>query len=69
MSHHLPSSARAELCVSRWHAGAARRELRIPHGEAVAVIGANGAGKSTLLMQLNGLLLPSAGEVRIGDCR
>jgi len=40
-------------------------ELRIAAGEAVAVVGANGAGKSTLLLHLNGLLLPSAGEVRI----
>lgn len=40
--------------------------FRITHGEAVAVIGANGAGKSTLLHHLNGLLLPTQGEVRIG---
>lgn len=31
----------------------------------IAVIGANGSGKSTLLRLLNGLILPSAGEVRI----
>ncbi len=41
-------------------------DLRIAQGEAVAVVGANGAGKSTLLLHLNGLLLASAGEVRIG---
>jgi len=40
-------------------------DLHIAHGEAVAVVGANGAGKSTLLLHLNGLLLPSQGEVRI----
>jgi len=40
--------------------------LHIAHGEAVAVVGANGAGKSTLLLHLNGLLMPSGGEVRIG---
>lgn len=34
-------------------------------GERVALLGANGAGKSTLLQQLNGLLLPAAGSVRI----
>ncbi len=36
-------------------------------GQAVAVVGANGAGKSTLLRHLNGLLRPSAGEVRVGE--
>lgn len=38
----------------------------IAPGESVAIVGANGAGKSTLLQHLNGLLQPSAGEVRIG---
>ncbi len=41
--------------------------FRITHGESVAIIGANGAGKSTLLLHLNGYLIPSAGEIRIGD--
>ncbi len=39
--------------------------LRLPAGQAVAVVGANGAGKSTRLKQLNGLLLPAAGCVHI----
>ena len=42
-------------------------DFRITHGESVALIGENGAGKSTLLTHLNGSLLASAGEVRIGD--
>jgi cobalt/nickel transport system ATP-binding protein len=41
-------------------------DVRIVPGESVAVVGANGAGKSTLLLHLNGLLLPTTGEVRIG---
>jgi cobalt/nickel transport system ATP-binding protein len=41
--------------------------FRITHGESVAIIGANGAGKSTLLLHLNGYLIPTAGEIRIGD--
>lgn len=31
----------------------------------VAVVGANGSGKSTLARLLNGLVLPSAGQVRV----
>lgn len=33
----------------------------------IAVIGLNGSGKSTLVRLLNGLLLPSCGQVRIGE--
>lgn len=40
--------------------------FRIPHGESVAIVGSNGAGKSTLLHHLNGSLLATQGEVRIG---
>lgn len=35
----------------------------IQPGETVGLIGSNGAGKSTLLLHLNGVLLPSAGQV------
>lgn len=41
--------------------------FRITHGEKVALVGLNGAGKSTILLHINGLLLPSSGEVVIGD--
>lgn len=37
--------------------------LTIRRGELLAVIGPNGAGKSTILRLLNGLLLPTSGEV------
>ncbi len=40
-------------------------DLRIERGAFVVLAGANGAGKSTLLRHLNGLLLPSAGQVTI----
>ncbi|SEH22161.1 energy-coupling factor transporter ATPase [Selenomonas sp. KH1T6] len=51
-------------------AGAAHKaldkvNLSIEQGEFVAVLGANGSGKSTLARHLNGLLLPSSGQVRI----
>lgn len=39
--------------------------LEIQKGEFVAVIGHTGSGKSTLLQHLNGLLLPTEGEVFI----
>jgi len=41
--------------------------LDIPAGSFTVVIGPNGSGKSTLLRAIAGLLVPAAGEVRIGD--
>ena len=41
--------------------------LTVTHGERVALLGLNGCGKSTLLLHTNGLLLPSEGEVNVGD--
>jgi len=37
----------------------------IPPGQRVAIVGQNGSGKSTLVRQLNGLLAPTEGRVRI----
>lgn len=39
-------------------------DLRIDHGEHVALVGPSGAGKSTLIGLLNGSLYPSSGEIR-----
>ena len=41
--------------------------LTIDPGEQVAIVGQNGAGKTTLVKHLNGLLLPTRGDVLIGD--
>jgi len=38
-------------------------DLTIDRGEFIAVVGPNGSGKSTLARHLNGLLLPTAGQV------
>ncbi|MGH4019017.1 MAG: energy-coupling factor ABC transporter ATP-binding protein [Pseudonocardiaceae bacterium] len=40
--------------------------LRVEPGERVALLGPNGAGKTSLVLQLNGVLTPSSGTVRIG---
>jgi cobalt/nickel transport system ATP-binding protein len=42
-------------------------DLHVATGERVAVLGPNGAGKTTLVLHLNGILRPSAGEIRIGE--
>ena len=41
--------------------------FKIFHGESVGITGANGAGKTTILLNLNGHLLPTGGEISIGD--
>lgn len=40
-------------------------DLEVRRGEFLAVVGANGSGKSTLARLLNGLLVPTRGEVRV----
>ena len=37
----------------------------VARGQTVALLGANGAGKTTTISMLLGLLLPSAGRVRV----
>ena len=67
MSHHIVEARDLRYAYPDGTPALCGVSFRIHHGESVAVVGANGAGKSTLLLQLNGLLEPASGEVRIGD--
>jgi cobalt/nickel transport system ATP-binding protein len=67
MSHHIIEVKNLRHTYPDGTEALREVSFRITHGESVAIIGANGAGKSTLLLHLNGCLIPSAGEVRIGD--
>jgi NitT/TauT family transport system ATP-binding protein len=40
-------------------------DLRVPHGELLAIVGPSGCGKSTLLKLIAGLLEPVAGRIHI----
>src|SRR5712692_5431313 len=39
--------------------------LSVEPGEIIGLVGPNGAGKSTTIKMLTGILMPSAGEVRV----
>jgi ABC-2 type transport system ATP-binding protein len=47
------------------HVALAEVDLEVPAGSSLALLGANGAGKTTFLRLAAGLLLPSAGEIRV----
>ncbi|MEI6563595.1 MAG: ABC transporter ATP-binding protein [bacterium] len=67
MSHHLVEIKDLHFTYPDGTKALKGVSFRIIHGECVAVIGGNGAGKSTLLEHLNGYLMPTSGEVRVGD--
>ncbi len=67
MSHHIVEARDLHYTYPDGTEAVKGISFRITHGESVAVVGANGAGKSTLLQHLNGYLIPSRGELRIGD--
>ncbi|NTU78211.1 MAG: ABC transporter ATP-binding protein [Chloroflexales bacterium] len=56
LHYTFPGAAAPALCGA---------SLRLDAGQRVALLGRNGAGKSTLLLHANGILRPSAGEVRV----
>lgn len=67
MSHHLLELKKLGHVYPDGTVALSEVSLRVTHGECVAIIGANGAGKSSLLLHLNGCLVASTGEVRVGD--
>ena len=44
-----------------------RLTLDVPDGEVFGLVGPNGAGKSTTLKMICGLLLPTAGHIKVND--
>src|SRR5699024_4340202 len=49
------------------HQALDRIDFKMESGEFIAVVGHTGSGKSTLLQHMNGLLLPTTGEIKVGD--
>lgn len=67
MSHHI-----VELQDVHFHYPDGTEALKgitfkILHGESAGIAGANGMGKTTLLLNLGGHLIPTKGEISIGE--
>jgi cobalt/nickel transport system ATP-binding protein len=67
MSHHIVELK--DVCYAYPDGTEALKGItfRILHGEAVGLVGTNGAGKTTLLLNLNGHLIPTKGEIAVGE--
>ncbi|NOX20033.1 MAG: ABC transporter ATP-binding protein [Nitrospirae bacterium] len=67
MSHHIIEFKDVSFVYPDGTEALKDVSFRVVHGEAVAIVGPNGAGKTTLLMLMNGLILPTSGEVLVGE--
>lgn len=67
MSHHIVDFKEISFVYPDGKEAVNGVGFRIHHGEAVGIVGANGAGKSSLLKLLTGILLPSKGQIYVGD--
>jgi cobalt/nickel transport system ATP-binding protein len=67
MSHHLLEFRDVRFRYPDGTEALKGVSFRITHGESVGIVGPNGAGKSTALLHMNGYLLPTSGEVTVGE--
>ncbi len=67
MPAHAPVSIQAERLTKRYGDVLAVDDLsfEVPRGATLGLLGGNGAGKTTTITMLLGLLLPSAGRIRV----
>jgi ABC-type polysaccharide/polyol phosphate transport system ATPase subunit len=63
LKNSLPGLVRRDDSVPKHFWALRHINVRLEHGESLAVIGPNGAGKSTFLLALAGILEPSEGEI------
>lgn len=50
-----------------YHSALSGVNMDIPRGRIIGLLGPNGSGKTTFMKLANGLLVPSEGEIIIGD--
>lgn len=66
---YVPSLSFGRLLTFRWTrepiVAIERLDLAVETGRVTAIVGPNGAGKTTLLKLVGGLLLPTAGTLRV----
>jgi cobalt/nickel transport system ATP-binding protein len=67
VSHHLVEAQGLGYTYPDGTTALREVSFRVTHGESVGIVGANGAGKSTLLLHVAGVLMPTAGTLRVGN--